>query len=160
MKLLFFSILSTLFISNYTISQESIQKVIPNQVTHSFEVNYPAIKVRKWTVKNNMYEARFVNDHKKCMAYYDSNGEWIKTQTIILWSWNLPLPVKQSFYKSQFAIWFIEKMQKCETPKQTFYRFLINNGNLLDADHHDAFMEKYSLDFSTNGELIDKRLAQ
>jgi hypothetical protein len=159
MKLLFLSLLSTLLLKNVPGTQVVIEKV-PEKVTNAFASRYPSVQVRNWVVKNNVYTATFIWGDKKNTACFDSACEWIKTETMIPGTKALPAAVKQGFLKSQFAIWYIEKMGKHETAKKTLFRFFMNNGNLLDGDHHDAFLKKCLLDFSTDGELLHKEMLQ
>lgn len=72
----------------------------------------------------------------------------------IKWTWQLPVAVKNSFYKSCYATWFIEKMGKYNSDGKTIYRFHVNNSNLLDGDHHDNFLKTDSLDINDNGAVV------
>lgn len=140
MKVLFFYLQSALLFINTSIAQSCPEKGVPDKIAHAFAVSYPSLNIRKWSVKKNIYTVNFTSDNKKSIAFYDSNAVWIRTETLV--SWHLPLAVKKGFYKSQFAAWFVETIKKYETPEKTFYRFLIDNGDLLDSDHHDAIPGK------------------
>ena len=140
MKILFFYLLSILLFINTSIAQSGAKKEPPDKIAHAFAVRYPSLNIKKWSVKKDIYTVNFISDNTKSMAFYDSNGGWIRTETLV--SWKLPLAVKKGFYKSQFAAWFVETIKKYETPEKTFYRFLIDNGDLLDSDHHDAIPGK------------------
>lgn len=156
MKVLFFYLLSALVVINALNAQSANLKEVPAKLKDAFTSKYASASIKKWSFKNNVYTANFIFDGKKSTAFYDVNGGWIRTETNFGWTWKLPIAVKNGFYKSEFATWFIEKMKKYETPESTFYRFLIDNGDLLDGDHHDAFLEEYISDFSANGRLICK----
>lgn len=73
---------------------------------------------------------------------------------VIKWTKQLPEPVKRSFFKSRFADWYIEKMTRLDLNGRTTYRFIVNNGNLLDSDHHDSFIKTDSLDISDRGVIL------
>lgn len=69
-------------------------------------------------------------------------------------TWQLPQPVKRAFYKSAYANWYIEKIVSHNSTGKTVYRFYINNGNLLDGDHHDSFLKSASIDISESGIIL------
>lgn len=75
--------------------------------------------------------------------------------TRLKWTRQLPAEVRNSFFTSPFANWFIEKMvqSNCSDGK-TVYRFYLDNGNLLDADHHDSFLKTDSLDIASDGTIL------
>jgi hypothetical protein len=75
----------------------------------------------------------------------------------VKWTRQLPAPVKQSFYKSRFATWFIEKMIYFNSNGKIIYRFYLNNGNLLDSDHYDSFLRTESLDITDNGTILSNK---
>jgi hypothetical protein len=69
------------------------------------------------------------------------------TASRIKWSWQLPMSVRKAFAKSKYRQWYIESMYRIENAeKQVVFRFVVNNGNLLDAEHHDSFLERHYLD--------------
>lgn len=117
---------------------------------------YPAITGRKWAIKNDAYSVKFVSANKRSIAIFDTSGKWQQTETAVLSTKRLPALVKKGFYKSAFSSWYIEKIEKVDTPQDTSYKFLISNRNLLDGDRYDAFLQKYLLDFSIAGQLRRK----
>jgi len=72
----------------------------------------------------------------------------------VKWSWQLPPAVRNAFNKSDYANCFIEKMIRYDADGETVYRFHVNNGNLLDGDHHDSFFKADSLDITGNGTIL------
>jgi len=66
----------------------------------------------------------------------------------------LPTPVKKAFYESQCRDWFVEKITVFDSSGETFYKFILNNGNLLDGDHYDSFFQKRSLNISNSGFIV------
>jgi hypothetical protein len=74
--------------------------------------------------------------------------------TQIKWTWQLPRSVRNAFNNSDHANWYIEKMIRYDCSSKTFYRFYLNNGDLLDGDHHDAFLQSVSLDIADNGMIM------
>ncbi|HWJ30536.1 MAG TPA: hypothetical protein VNS32_28645 [Flavisolibacter sp.] len=79
----------------------------------------------------------------------------ISSSQKVKWTKRLPTPVRQSFYKSRFASWYIEKMICFNSNGKIIYRFYVNNGNLLDGDHHDNFLKTDSLDIADNGTILN-----
>lgn len=75
--------------------------------------------------------------------------------TRLKWTWQLPAAVRKSFFMSRFANWFIEKIVQSNSGNgKTVYRFYLNNGNLLDGDHHDSFLKTDSLDIASDGTIL------
>lgn len=62
--------------------------------------------------------------------------------TRIKWTWQLPLQVRNAFYKSEYAGWYIEKIEKCNQKDKVMYKIYVNNGNILDGDHHDSYFKE------------------
>lgn len=78
----------------------------------------------------------------------------ISTSPKVKWTWQLPTLVIQSFYKSRFASWYIEKMICFNSNGKLIYRFYVNDGNLLDSDHYDSFLKTDSLDITDKGTIL------
>jgi hypothetical protein len=152
-KIFFLLILSVISFSRAS-SQKEIFNDIPDQVASAFRVKYPSAIAKKWAVKNNIYTVRFIKDDINSTATFNATGVWKSTETTISSTRKLRLSVKNGYYKSRFGSWYIEKMERIELPGKSSYKFAINNGNLLDGDHHDAFLEQYVLQFDGNGTLI------
>lgn len=74
--------------------------------------------------------------------------------TTLKWTWQLPVAVKNAFNKCDYTTWFVAKMVRHDSDGKTIYRFYVNNGNLLDGDHHDSFLKTDSLDIMDNGTIV------
>jgi hypothetical protein len=96
------------------------------------------------------------NVSKTATAYTSLNNKNKKAShvTTLKWTWQLPMAIKNSFYKSAYATWYIEKMINYNSGGKTIYRFYVNSGNLLDGDHHDNFFKTDSLDITDNGAVV------
>jgi hypothetical protein len=96
------------------------------------------------------------NVSKTGTAYTSLNkkNEKVTPITTLKWTWQLPAAIKNSFYTSPYATWYIEKMISYNSGGKTVYRFYVNNGNLLDGDHHDNFLKTDSLDITDNGAVV------
>jgi hypothetical protein len=75
-------------------------------------------------------------------------SEYKKKTSGVKWTWRLPATVRKTFNNSQYATWYIEKIVRYDTSGKTVFRFHVNNGNLLDSDHHDSFLKTVYVDFS------------
>jgi len=75
--------------------------------------------------------------------------------TKIKWTWQLPASVKSGFNKTQYTTWFVEKIIRYDANGKTVYRLFVNNGNLLDGDHHDSFLKTYSLNITADGTVLN-----
>jgi hypothetical protein len=69
----------------------------------------------------------------------------------IKWTWQLPSSVKKAFKESPFKNLFIEKIIRYDCSGKVFFKFYLNNGNLLDGDHYDSFLKKDSLKIFDSG---------
>lgn len=67
------------------------------------------------------------------------------------WTWQLPAPVRSGFDKTKYRSWCVEKITRYNANDKTVYRLQVNNGNLLDGDHHDSFLETEYLDIADDG---------
>lgn len=74
--------------------------------------------------------------------------------TQVRWTWQLPRAVRNSFNNSSHANWYIQKMIRFESGNKTVYRLYLYNGNLLDGDHHDCFLQCVALDIDNNGTVL------
>ena len=137
-------------------AQKEDLSVIPQNILASFSSRYPNTKVKKWRSLKGVFVAKFLLDGKKCMAYYSPEGDWIKTESKIKWTWDLPVQVKTGWKKCEYNRWYVESIKIIETREQPLYEMQVNNGTTLDADHYSNFIEKYLLYFTGAGELIRK----
>lgn len=89
-------------------------------------------------------------------VYTFSNDQYhiISGSSKVKWTRQLPASVRQSFYKSRYGNWYIEKMICFNFNGGIIYRFYVNNGNLLDGDHHDNFLKTDSLNIADNGTIL------
>jgi hypothetical protein len=129
---------------------------VPQIVIKSFSTQFPAGRLKKWELQQGVYIAAFRQDGKKLFAYYNADGSWRGTEAPIKWTKNLPDSVKAGWKVSGYYDWYVADIKRIETPEQPLYVLHVNNGTLLDADHHDAFLEEYLLYFSGKGELVRK----
>jgi hypothetical protein len=131
--------------------------IVPAPVANAFNGQFPDAKVKKWEQRKEGYIARFSRHGKTCFAYYTADGSWKGTETPIKWTKNLPDGVKTGWKKSGYYDWYVVDMKKIDAPDTPLYVLHVDNGTLLDSDHHDAFKEDYLLYFTYGGELVRKQ---
>ncbi len=154
MKKLFF-LIAIAMLSQTMIAQARNNNVEPPQsVTTAFTARFPSANLKKWELRKEGYIADFRLDGKKLFAYYAADGTWKGTEAPIKWTKNLPAAVREGWKNSGYGAWYVLDIKKIETPDQPLYTLHVNNGTLLDSDHHDAFLEEYVLFFSEKGELV------
>ncbi len=133
---------------------------VPAVVVKAFSTQFPDGKLKKWEQREQGYIAAFSRGGKKCFAYYSPDGTWQGTEAPIKWTKNLPDPVKLGWKNSGYYSWYVADMKKIDTPEQPLYVLHVNNGTLLDSEHHDAFLEDWLLFFNGKGDLVRKERKQ
>jgi hypothetical protein len=149
-------IIMIVFIATNIIGQGKNYKDVPQKIITAFETKYPSAMIRSWKINPDGYAAEFMIDKKKYTAHYSPDADWTKTETKVRWTWKLPPAVKNALYHCEYASWYVNEIKAVNTPGEQFYEIHVNDGNKLDADHHDAFTEDFLLRFSVTGELIKK----
>ena len=131
----------------------------PQPVAAAFAARFPDARDVKWkTADSKSYLAHFKTRDKKDVAYYAPNGKWQATETPVSWSWKLPPAVRKGWRNSNYAAWYIVKINKVATPDQTLYCLDVNNMPLLDDNHVFNFETEYKLYFSPDGRLVREEM--
>ena len=94
--------------------------------------------------------------HRDSVATFSPCSGNKKTVQRIKWTWQLPSSVKKAFNKSPYKNLFIERIIRCDCSDKFFFKFYLNNGNLLDGDHYDNFLEYHSLEISDRGVIFQE----
>jgi hypothetical protein len=128
----------------------------PQPVSAAFASRFPNAQLKKWELRKEGYIADFRLDGRKLFAYYAADGSWKGTETPIKWTKNLPAAVKEGWRNGDYSAWTVLDIKRIETPEQPLYTLHVNNGNLLDANKHDAYLEEYVLFFNEKGEMVRK----
>jgi hypothetical protein len=135
------------------------KKQLPPPVAVSFQSRYGTVKVKKWEKLDGQYVIRFVdNTGAKCNAYYSPEGVWARTERTIPMSKDLPVAVRRGLEKSDYANWYIDNIREIRTTGEVRYRIHVDNGDLLDSDHYDAFRRDFILWFTPEGSLETTRV--
>jgi len=93
-------------------------------------------------LSNLAYSQTMVMASIQTAATIHAKSKYRKNENRIRWTWQLPHSVRKAFNETRFSDWYIEKMVRFNQAGKTFYRFSLNNENLLDGDHYDCFLEK------------------
>lgn len=89
---------------------------VPVPVLRSLSKQYSGVHIRGWKILNDTSIARFRMLKRKNSAFYLPNGIWIKTETKIPWSKDLPKAVNHGFNQTRFLSWYIDELKRIETP--------------------------------------------
>jgi hypothetical protein len=117
---------------------------IPSEVTDAFSEKYPQAKGVEWKDKLSAFSAGFNLDDKHYLASFSNKGEWQNTEQDIEES-ELPAVIKDSYGKTKYADWKINKVTKIELPDNVLqYRVEIGSGDI----------KKRRLLFNTDGRLL------
>ena len=103
---------------------------IPSTVTESFKSKYGNASNVEWKDRVTSYSAIYELDGKKHEAYFDDDGSWKHTETLIEES-DLPAAVNDGFQKSKYSEWNIERVQRIEkNDNTTEYRIQVKKGDI------------------------------
>jgi len=129
----------------------------PDKIEKTFNQQYPQSKLKKWENKNNTWIADFAQGKRKNMAYYSPDGQWIKTETKIPWTKDLPVQVDNSWKYSVFASWYVAGIKEVKYPdKPDRYVVKVQENYGPDGSNPDDCEDVYKLYFSPDGKLIQK----
>ena len=121
---------------------------IPAAVTESFKSKYSSAVNVEWKDKLTSYSAVFEADGKKHEAYFDDDGSWKFTETMIEEA-EIPGTVKEGFDKSKYTDWEIHRVYKIEkSDNNTEYRIQVKKGDL----------KKKNLVFASDGKLLKDKI--
>ncbi|HLK29692.1 MAG TPA: hypothetical protein VKT28_14035 [Puia sp.] len=134
------------------ISQSEQDKIL-SRISNSFSVQFPSAHLKNLKFKNNNYIAEFTVDNKKLFAFYSVDANWLKTETKIKWTWDLPPKVENAFFKSKYGNWAINEIKEIQMPAQHLYSIHVNDGDLLDSNHYDVFIQDVIFYFKPDGGL-------
>jgi len=138
--------------------QGTSNKELPASIASSFSAKYANARIKKWEQRDSEYLVNFTNGKKKCLAFYTSSGQWIKTEIALPWSKDLPLSVRESLQAHGYGSCYIDGIKEVVSAGQPVYVLHVDDGPLLDADHYDAFKKNYRLSFAQNGVLKDQQI--
>ncbi len=89
---------------------------VPDEaVVTAFNTRYPDAKRVEWESKKGFRVADFMLDAKETEAWFDTNGNWLLTETDLLFS-ELPTDVQTEFVVSLYGTWRVEDVDVLTRP--------------------------------------------
>lgn len=83
-------------------------------ITNAFKAKYPNAGKTEWEMKKNYHVAEFRQNGMEVEAWFDSNGEWLMTETDIKFT-NLPEAIQNSYNAGEYKNgWRVEDVDKIE----------------------------------------------
>ena len=142
--------------SSLTISSWALGgRELPASVRAAFFAKYPSARLKKWEVEDDQYVVNFVSNKDKLTALYSMKGNWIMTEKKVPWMKDLPPAVRTAFNKSLYADWKVESIQECQgRDGDRLYKIQVDNGDMLDSDHYDAFKTTRVLTYTPDGRTL------
>jgi hypothetical protein len=134
----------------YVQAQEKSKKAeTPAAVISAFKARYPKAEKVNWGVeKPGQYEAEFLLNGVESSALFDSNGQFLESETEIKES-ELPEAIKTTIAKD-FVGYKIDEVEKSIDSKGiATYEMEASRGN-----------EKYEISFDSTGKLLEKEIVK
>jgi hypothetical protein len=147
-KILIMSAIAGLLLQHLTAQAN----IVPQKVSAAFSAQYPAVAAAHWKAAATGYEATFRSGNKANHAYYAPDGGWIKTETRIKWTKNLPDAVRQGFHNSRYVSWYVENMRETQSADQ--HVVTIDVSQVIDYQMGGLYKDVYRLYFSMDGKLM------
>lgn len=86
-----------------------------SKIVKALTSQYPKAKRIEWEQKKGYYVAEFNLDNVETESWYDSNGNWVMTESNIKYN-SLPQAIRDHFEKSIYNNWKKEDIDKIERP--------------------------------------------
>lgn len=134
------------------IATSAMAQTAPNIET-ALKSKYPNAVIKKIKHEKTDYVASFKNNDKKCKAFFDLQGNWLRTDVAMKWK-TLPPAVRAGLVKSKYSSWLIEDASRVETPAGTIYSVEVDNEYTLDGDSQPAFEKTCYVYFSPSGGFL------
>jgi len=135
---------------------EPVKGQVTDQVLSSFKQQYPQESAWKWIVRNDTSIAEFKMDKSKKMAYYLPNGVWVKTETKIPWTKDLPVPVDKSWKESDLSSYYVSMIKDVKYPDKEMYVMKVQEDCGPDGSIPGDCLDIYKLYYNPDGSLVKK----
>jgi hypothetical protein len=133
------------------------KRVLPPTIAAGLNARYPNAKIKSWEMANDQYRIKITTDRNKEVAFFSTDGKWLRTEKHLALTKDLPPAVKRGFRQSGYAAWKIDKISEVSAPDEPLrYVLDVDDGNQLDSWHYDAFKEEFLLYFDRDGVIIKK----
>jgi hypothetical protein len=118
---------------------------IPAEVTDSFRTRFDKASQVTWSDNLTSFQASFKLGNENLRAYFDSKGEWLKTEKNYDFE-ALPADIQDGYKKSKYTDWAVKEVLYVEEKdKQPRYRVQVRKSDF----------QKRNLYFSATGQLLD-----
>ena len=156
MKTVSLTMAMLLFIINCHAQKFPKVKEVPQSVLAAAQKQYAQVHIKKWEKRNDNFVAYFSESRRKQYAFFSADGAWIKTETKIPWSRDLPPAVKNSFGNTVFISWYIDEMKEVSSPGKDMYVIQVHHNDGPDGAIPGDNDNVYKLSFNPDGSLIKK----
>jgi len=146
MKKLIVLLSACLLISLMGFTQIIAPEKVPADVKQTFSKKFPEATDIKYEMEKKDYEVSFKENGVVMSANFNSSGEWLETETIIIES-DLPKKVLTSAAKN-FSGFMITEVSKVESPDKVVYYEMYLKTN----------KKGYDVEFSPKGDVLKKTL--
>jgi hypothetical protein len=136
--------------------KDNVEINVPNPVSQAFYQKYQDVIVRKWEGANDTSIAEFSQGRRKHFAYFLNDGEWIKTETKIPMTKDLPVAVKDAWKNSNYASWNIAEVKKVECPDKKSFSLVVYQDCGPDGSVPGDCENIYKLSYNPDGTMINK----
>lgn len=144
MKKIIVFLTACLFISFIGFTQEITPEKVPAPVKEAFAKKFPAATYVVYKMEKRDYEVSFKNDGVGMSANFNSQGEWLETETVMIES-DLPKEVLTSA-ATNFVGYNKTDITKIDGPDKVLnYEMNLKKG-----------AESYQVKFSPKGEILKK----
>lgn len=121
---------------------------IPSEVTEAFKQKYSNASNVEWKDRLTSYVAVFQSDGKTHSAYFDDDGTWKHTETVIDQS-ELPAAVNDGFRKSKYTEWNVDRVERIDMAGgEVRYRVQVKKGDV----------RKKNLVFNSEGQMMKDKI--
>lgn len=147
MKIKLFAFLFTAIAVGFVSCGDDDDNFLPDdQVANLFASKYPDAKSVSWESKLDYKVADFIDGDKEAEAWFDSQGQWVMTETDVLFN-ELPTPVQEHFVLSQYANWKIDDVDMIE-------RYNAETIYVIEVEKGEADIDLY---YTADGTLIKEK---
>ena len=128
---------------------------VSHEASMRFTTDYSRAHLKNWKMRGDTCVASFKMDDRPYMAYYLSDGTWIKTEREIKHESTLPVSAQYTLKKGAYASWNLDKMELVRTPNTTLYvAYVDNHSGNPNQTEGAGYARDRKLYFNTNGRLV------
>ncbi len=126
---------------------------MPTNILPYLKSKYSEARIGKMKKADGDYVVEFVNNNKRCRAYFNKIGNWLRTEIDLKWK-TMPPVTRTALNRSDYAGWQVFDTKEVDLPADTLYMYEVNNGNGLEAIRAVAITEDYKVYFNSGGRII------